>query len=72
MDHVGLFLARLILTPMLLYICNKYDLGRARAKKNKKNIDDDDDDARPWNKKWLKKSIKVPIISGLTAFLPFL
>ena len=35
MDHVGLFLARLILTPMLLYICNKYDLGRARAKKKK-------------------------------------
>ena len=33
MDHVGLFLARLILTPMLLCICNKYDLGRARAKK---------------------------------------
>ena len=24
MDHVGLFLARLILTPMLLCICNKY------------------------------------------------
>ena len=37
MDHVGLFLARLILTPMLLYICNKYDLGRARAKKKKKS-----------------------------------
>ena len=36
MDHVGLFLARLILTPMLLCICNKYDLGRARAKKKKK------------------------------------
>ena len=34
MDHVGLFSAKLILTPLLLCIyLNKYDLGRARAKK---------------------------------------
>ena len=37
MDHVGLFSAKLILTPLLLCIyLNKYDLGRARAKKKKK------------------------------------
>ena len=38
MDHVGLFSAKLILTPLLLCIyLNKYDLGRARAKKKKKS-----------------------------------